>query len=145
MIWDELIDSRIPLPEPTDYTTIKLIKENPDLSFFDIKSTAEKETAVDVVRKSFSESVKVIEKWKQKKKMNPNGLSLRILYPAFSRLAPFSYHVRHGGNESIVNAHSERHGPSWRMCQPGKARRQRLGVYREGSQETPEVILPQHD
>jgi len=116
MIWDEVVDSRVSLPEPTSYTTIKLIKEKPDLSFFDIKATAEKETAVDIVRKSFSESVKVIEKWKQEKKMNPEWADFKDSYiQHLARLAPLSYHVKHGGNGSIVNAHSKRNGPSWRM------------------------------
>ncbi len=116
MIWDEVVDSRVSLPEPTSYTTIKLIKEQPDLNFFDIKSTAEKETAVDIVRKSFSESVKAIEKWKQEKKMNPEWAEYKDSYiQHLARLEPFSYHVKHGGDESIVNAHGKRHGPSWRM------------------------------
>ena len=116
MIWDEVVDSRVSLPEPTSYTTVKLIKEKPDLSFFDIKSTTEKETAVDIVRKSFSESVKVIEKWKQEKKMNPEWADFKDSYiQHLARLAPFSYHVKHGGNGSIINAHSKSNGPSWRM------------------------------
>lgn len=116
MIWDEIIDSRVSLPEPTSYTTIKLIKEKPDLSFFDIKSTAEKETAVDIVRKSFSECVKEIEKWKLDKKINPGWADYKDSYiQHLARLAPFSYHVKHGGNGSIVNAHNKRNGPSWRM------------------------------
>jgi len=116
MIWDEIFDSRVSLPEPTSYTTIKLIKEKPDLSFFDIKSTAEKETAVDIVRKSFSEGVKAIEKWRQEKKTNPEWAEFKDSYiQHLARLAPLSYHVKHGGNGSIVNAHSKRNGPSWRM------------------------------
>jgi len=116
MIWDEVVDSRVSLPEPTSYTTVKLIKEKPDLSFFDIKSTTEKETAVDIVRKSFSESVKVIEKWKQEKKMNPEWADFKDSYiQHLARLAPFSYHVKHGGNGSIINAHSKSNGPSCRM------------------------------
>ena len=116
MIWDEIFDSRLPLPQPTDYITIKLIKEKPDLNFFDIKSTAEKETAVDIVRKSFSESVKSMEKWKQEKKKKPEWADFKDSYiQHLARLAPFSYHVKHGGNESIVNAHTKIHGPSWRM------------------------------
>jgi penicillin amidase len=116
MIWDEVIDSRVPLPEPTSYTTIKLIKEKPDLRFFDNKSTSEKETAVDMVRKSFSEGVKVIEKWKQENKKNPEWAEYKDSYiQHLARLAPFSYHVKHGGNGSIVNAHNKRNGPSWRM------------------------------
>jgi penicillin G amidase len=116
MIWDEIVDSRIPLPHPTSYMTIKLIKEKPDFSFFDIKSTAEKEVAADVVRKSFSESVKEIEKWKQEKKTNPEWAEYKDSYiQHLARLAPFSYHVKHGGNGSIVDAHNKRNGPSWRM------------------------------
>src|SRR5258708_39833835 len=68
MIWDEIETAKVHLPDPTAYTTIKLIKEKPDLSFFDIISTPEKETALDVVRKSFFESVHVIEEWKYTKK-----------------------------------------------------------------------------
>jgi penicillin amidase len=116
MIWDEVVDSRVSLPEPSSYTTIKLIKEKPELNFFDIKATAEKETAVDIVRKSFSESVKVIEKWKKEKKINPEWADYKDSYiQHLARLAPFSYHVKHGGNGSIVNAHGKRNGPSWRM------------------------------
>jgi len=116
MIWDEVFDSKILLPAPTSYVTIKLIKEKPELSFFDILSTPEKETAVDVVRKSFSEGVKEIEKWKQEKKKDPSWAQFKDSYiQHLARLEPFSYHVLHGGNGSIVDAHSKRNGPSWRM------------------------------
>jgi penicillin amidase len=116
MIWDEIDSAKVSLPFPTTYTMIKLIKEKPDLSFFDIVSTPEKETAVDIARKSFSESVKAVEKWKQEKKMEPIWTDYKDSYiQHLARLEPFSYHVKHGGNGSIVNAHSKRNGPSWRM------------------------------
>ncbi len=68
------------------------------------------------MRKSFSEGVKEIEKWKQEKKMNPEWADFKDSYiQHLARLAPFSSHVRHGGNGNIVNAHSKRNGPSWRM------------------------------
>lgn len=116
MIWDEVLDSKVSLPDPTAYTTIKLIKEIPELSFFDIQSTPEKETAVDVVRKSFAQGVKEIEKWKNEKKKEPTWAAFKDSYiQHLARLEPLSYHVIHGGNGSIVNAHSRRNGPSWRM------------------------------
>jgi penicillin amidase len=62
LTWDELDNASTELETPTTYTTIKLMKEHPDLSFFDIAATPEKETAKEVVRKSFSEGVKTIEK-----------------------------------------------------------------------------------
>lgn len=116
MVWDEVFDSKVSLPDPTAYTTIKLIKEKPELSFFDIQSTPEKETAVDVVRKSFSQGVKEIEKWKREKQKDPTWAAFKDSYiQHLARLEPLSYHVIHGGNGSIVNAHSRRNGPSWRM------------------------------
>ncbi len=37
MIWDEIVRLKsFAATEPTAYTTIKLIREKPDLSFFDI-------------------------------------------------------------------------------------------------------------
>lgn len=42
LVWDEMQESKVALDDPTAYTTIKLIKEKPDLSFFDIAATPEK-------------------------------------------------------------------------------------------------------
>ena len=118
MIWDELDKASVELETPTTYTTIKLIKEHPDLSFFDIADTPEKETAKEVVRKSFSEGVKTIEKWMSE---HPSKKSVRwadykdTFIGHLLRLPAFSYHVQHGGNRSIVNASTRTHGPSWRM------------------------------
>jgi len=117
MIWDEINEAKVSLPDPTSYTTIKLIKEKPDLNFFDIISTPEKETATEVVRKSFSKSVKDMIEWKQKNKKEPAWADFKDSYiQHLSRsVDAFSYHVRHGGNGGVVNAHSRRNGPSWRM------------------------------
>ncbi|GHN02919.1 beta-lactam antibiotic acylase [Cytophagales bacterium WSM2-2] len=116
MIWDEIDSAKVSLPEPTTYQTLKLMKEKPDLNFFDIVSTPEKETASDVARKSFSKSVLDMAKWKQDKKLEPAWADFKDSYiQHLARLAPFSYHVRHGGNNGIINAHGRRNGPSWRM------------------------------
>lgn len=139
MIWDEIFESKVSLPDPTAYTTIKLIKEKPNLSFFDIVSTPEKETAADVVRKSFSEAVKAIEKWKIDKKKEPQWADYKDSYiQHLARLEPFSYHVKHGGNSAIVNAHNKRNGPSWRMVVSlEKAGVKAWGVYPGGQSGNP--------
>ena len=117
MIWDEMSSSEIPLPYPTAYTTIKLIKEQPDLSFFDIVSTTAKENAEDILLSSFRkmamEMAVVVEEdengvdWS-----NFKGTYVKHLLnlPAFG-----SYEIPIGGNHNIVNATSKNHGPSWRM------------------------------
>ncbi|HTH56352.1 MAG TPA: penicillin acylase family protein [Cyclobacteriaceae bacterium] len=116
MIWDEIDSARVTLPRPTYYTTFKLVREKPELNFFDITSTPEKETATDVVRKSFTAGVKMIEKWREDTKKEPMWADFKDSYiQHLARLEPLSYHVRHGGNGNIINAHSKRNGPSWRM------------------------------
>ena len=117
MIWDEMSSSEIPLPYPTAYTTIKLIKEQPDLSLFDIVSTTAKENAEDILLSSFRkmamEMAVVVEEdengvdWS-----NFKGTYVKQLLnlPAFG-----SYEIPIGGNHNIVNATSKNHGPSWRM------------------------------
>lgn len=116
LIWDEMDSSKLALTRPTDYMTFRLMKEKPELKFFDIQYTPEKETIKDVIRKSFSQSVVVINKWKEEKKVNPAwGDYKDAVISHLLKQEGFSYHIKHGGNSSIVNAHSKRNGPSWRM------------------------------
>lgn len=131
MIWDEMDRNDVTLTRPTTYNTIKLIKEKPDLSFFDIQETNEKETAKEVLRLSFKEASKDFLKWEGDR---PSTREERLkrsdtvkLHPVpwgtykdsyighLLRLQPFNIPVKHGGNHDIVNAHSRTHGPSWRM------------------------------
>lgn len=117
LIWDELEKDGVALSRPTTYNTIKLIKEKPDLSFFDIQGTPEKETAGDVVRKAFSVAIEGIEKWKQENAATVKWADYKDSF--IGHLLPpmraLSIPVKTGGNHDIVNAHSRTHGPSWRM------------------------------
>jgi penicillin amidase len=125
LIWDELDKNHILLTRPTRYTTIKLIREQPALSFFDIQSTPEKETAKEVIQKSFALGVKDLEEWKAKKAGAQTASSGQAVAPwseykdsyigHLLRLPALSEHVLTGGNYDIVNAHSKVSGPSWRM------------------------------
>ncbi len=116
MVWDEFEDNKVALPWPSTYLTIKLMKEQPELSFFDSKNTPEKETVKEIIRKSFDEAVGVISKWKKEKNANPRWASYKdAIVNHLLKQKAFSYNIEHGGNSSIVNAHSKTHGPSWRM------------------------------
>lgn len=116
MVWDEFEDNKVALPWPSTYLTIKLMKEQPELSFFDNKKTPEKETVKEIIRKSFDEAVGVISKWKKEKNENPRWASYKdAIVNHLLKQKAFSYNIEHGGNSSIVNAHSKTHGPSWRM------------------------------
>jgi penicillin G amidase len=117
LLWDEFQKEGVSLSRPTTYNTIKLLKEKPDLTFFDIQSTSEKETARDVIRKAFVLAVDDIEKFKADHGGNApwsefKGSFIGHLLPPMKAL---SIPVKTGGNHDIVNAHSRTHGPSWRM------------------------------
>ncbi|MCW5912371.1 MAG: penicillin acylase family protein [Cyclobacteriaceae bacterium] len=117
LTWDEIKNAKVALDYPTTYTTIKLIKEKPDLSFFDITETPEKETAREVIQLAFIKGVDAIEKWKADQQKEPRWADFKDTFIGhlLQGLPAFSYHVQHGGNHDIVNASSRRHGPSWRM------------------------------
>lgn len=117
MVWDEMSESKVALARPSAYMTIRLLKEKPELIFFDIKATPEREMASDVIRKSFSEGVAAMEKWKAEKKLSPTWGTFKdaIVGHLLNKMEAFSYHIEHGGNGSAVNAHSRTYGPSWRM------------------------------
>jgi penicillin amidase len=116
LLWDELKREE-GLSSPTTYTTIKLLKEKPDLEFFDIKSTAEKETGGDVIRKAFSLAVEDIEEWKKQHSDTVTWAEYKDSFIAhlLPPMKALSIPVKTGGNHDIVNAHSRTHGPSWRM------------------------------
>ena len=117
LIWDEMQQASVMLERPTAYTTIKLIRERPDLSFFDIQETSERETAGDVIRKAFALGVESIEDWKTRNTTLPVWAEYKDSYIGhlLPPLTALSIPVKTGGNHDIVNAHSRTHGPSWRM------------------------------
>jgi penicillin amidase len=118
LIWDELSKGDTLLDYPTTYTTLKLMREKPDLAFFDIQKTPQKETVTDIVRLAFTKSVQSVEQWKKE-----HAGSTKVPWGAYKdsrinhllRLEPLSVAVNAGGNHDIVNAFSKTHGPSWRM------------------------------
>ncbi len=139
LVWDEMSDSKVALPRPTTYMTFRLMKEQPTLSFFDIQKTPEKETAKEVIQHSFDSAVVAMEKWKAEKKTAPQWADYKDGYiQHLLRQDVFSYHVKNGGNGSIVNAHSRRNGPSWRMIVSlEKSGLKAWGVYPGGQSGNP--------
>jgi len=117
LLWDEMQDESYSLARPTTYNTIKLLKERPDLSFFDIQQTPEKETVGDVIRKAFILGVEDIEDWKTTHTTLPVWAEYKDSYIGhlLPPLKALAIPVKTGGNHDIVNAHSQTHGPSWRM------------------------------
>ncbi len=117
LLWDEFEKQGVTLKRPTTFQTIKLIKTQPTLGFFDIEKTSEKETAREVLRKAFSLGVEDVAKFKHEHEGKAEwstykGSFIGHLIPGMKAL---SVPVATGGNHDIVNAHSTTQGPSWRM------------------------------
>ena len=117
MVWDEMDRPGVSLERPTEYVTIKFLRNEPDFKFFDIQGTPEKETAKDIVNKTFAQAITTVESWE---KEHPNeevawGSYKNTVIQHLARLQPFNRYVNTGGNESIVNATRKRNGPSWRQ------------------------------
>jgi penicillin amidase len=140
MIWDEIKSSTVPLEYPSDYNTIRLIKEKPELSFFDIIDTPEKETARETVQLAFKKSVETIESWKSEKGKEPRWADYKDTFIGhlLQGIPALSYHVEHGGTGDAINAASRTHGPSWRMIVSlEKTKVKAWGVYPGGQSGNP--------
>ncbi len=143
MIWDEIRNSNrqgVRLQYPTDFSTIRLLKDSVALSFFDNKSTDRIENAIDIINMSFIEAVEDISEWKHK-----NGEKVRwadynnTTIAHLSRsIPPFGRQVETGGNHGIVNATTRGNGPSWRMIVSlEKPKIRAWGVYPGGQSGNP--------
>ena len=117
MIWDEMRTSKVSLPYPTTYTTIKLLQEQPNFPLFDIDSTTEKEDTRVLLIKSFRQMADEMAEIAKKDNKAVEWVNFKDTYiKHLLGIKPLgSYHIAIGGNHGIVNATSANHGPSWRM------------------------------
>ncbi len=135
-LWDEIDSSDVAVYRPNWFTTVDILKRKSDFFMVDNQSTDILESSGDLYRVTFKETISLLEEYLEKE-----GNSL--LWYTFKnttirhllRIMPFSKdQVKIGGNRSIVNAASMRHGPSWRMVvELGDGEVNAWGVY-PGSQ-----------
>ncbi|MEP1782260.1 penicillin acylase family protein, partial [Reichenbachiella sp.] len=136
LIWDEFDNQSLALNKPNVFNTIYLMTNDSTNKFFDIRSTSQQESIRDLINISYKKAFDHLEKWKIENEtdyvwyMYKNTRIKHLL-----GLEPFSFDkVKIGGYNSIVNAASGRHGPSWRMVvELGDNSVQAWGVY-PGSQ-----------
>ena len=117
LIWDEF--DTIPAPKylPNDHTTIQLIRQQPDLPFYDKIGTSRVETLDDIILESFKKSVLELALWKKTHKKAPIWANVRnTVIRHLLRIDPFSAkELLIGGNSSILNAVGKYKGPSFRL------------------------------
>ncbi|GJM60215.1 penicillin acylase family protein [Persicobacter diffluens] len=115
LLYDEWDQKGLPLLKPSHYTTIKILKENPDFYFFDLLSTPEKEDAPAIIQLAFKNAMhKLMQEEISGKKLEwaaYKGTYLQHL----TRIKAFNIAAPVAGNAGSINAATQRHGPSWRM------------------------------
>ncbi len=119
-LWDDDFGStdELPLRYPTRDRTIQLIRTEPTSPWIDVKTTEAKETLADLSTQSFRLAVDSLyrrfgemdDDWQWALYKNTYIAHLSRSIPAFGR-----YNLKTGGGGSIVNATTEKNGPSWRM------------------------------
>jgi penicillin amidase len=139
MMWDEMSEASASLSLPSDFVTIRLMNTDTAFSFYDIKSTTQKEDLKALTRAAFARALEVIENWQSENQLEPQWSAFKDTYVAhLLRLAPFGEHVVNGGNGSSINATTGSHGPSWRLvASMEKTGVKAWGVYPGGQSGNP--------
>ncbi len=135
-LWEEIDSAEVALYRPGKYNTYYILKNYPDFEMIDNTYTPAKETAGDLYRVTFKETIEELEDYLSNE---GNDLTWYRFKNTTVRhllgLDPFSFkNIRIGGYRSIVNAASESAGPSWRMVvELGNGEVNAWGIY-PGSQ-----------
>ncbi len=137
LVWDELnMDSTKKfVAVPSDEATINCLRLKPEMQYFDLVKTTQKETAKEIVNLAFdSLSAYCAHQLKAKDWAAFKDASISHM----ARIPAFSVPVRTSGSADIINAHAKTFGPSWRMIvelAPGQVKA--LGVYPGGQSGNP--------
>jgi len=117
MLWDEMMDPNLPMKRPNSYLTANFLKTDSTSIFYDNLQTGERETRDMIVSISFQKAAaKLKEKYGSFDKIPDWGTYKATTVMHLAKLDPLSkLNVYCGGNRGIINATSDRHGPSWRM------------------------------
>jgi len=139
-VWDEFASVNMLFDYPQSYSLIRILKQYPNHKIFDDQHSNKIETSKDLLMDAFNSCCIELRNWETKNPKkdlawsNFKGTSVQHL----ARLAPFSvYNIQIGGNSNIVNAASDRWGPSWRMIVSMEDNIKAYGVYPGGQSGNP--------
>ncbi len=143
-IWDDDFkrSDLLPLPEPSEKTTIEWLERNPAMPYVDNRNTPEKETLEELLSQTFKQTADSLSKLSSDSLRlwgNYQGTNIMHLtgIPAFSHEQLFT-----GGSRLTVNANKKEEddksmGPSWRMIVQMSNPIEAYGVYPGGQSGNP--------
>tara|TARA_B100001121_G_scaffold302900_1_gene316116 strand:+ start:27 stop:842 length:816 start_codon:yes stop_codon:yes gene_type:complete len=117
-IWDEFDTLKYTYRKPSSFTTTKIIKNIESFQYYDNLKTSEIEGLDDIINLTFNKAVDSVNNWKK------NNNKTKVSWKDYKNttvkhlLGIESFSVENvdvGGYRNILNAASQRHGPSWRM------------------------------
>ncbi|MEB2777494.1 penicillin acylase family protein [Algoriphagus sp. D3-2-R+10] len=138
-IWKELASNVAPVVLPNYYQTVLFMKNEPRGEVFDLKNTAEMETAATHVKQGLKEMIADMKKWEADEGdfswANYKKTTIQHLVPQFKSFSVENVYT--GGGAGILNATSGRHGASWRMVIELGPEVKAFGIYPGGQSGNP--------
>ncbi len=138
-IWTELSVYKSQVVLPSYYQTVKLIKNDPTDTLFDIKNTPTIEIAETHVKEGFRGMLAEMKKWEAEEGdfswANYKRTTIQHLVPQFKSFSVENVYT--GGGAGILNATSARHGASWRMVVELGSEINAFGIYPGGQSGNP--------
>lgn len=139
LAWDELYSARdsMPVEIPEKWRLLELLRDQPELDWWDIRATPEKETAAALVRQSLDEAIRRLAE------LQASGLDRWGTYQStgirhIARIEAFSaMNLELGGHHSALNAMTRTNGPSWRMIVELGPEPRAFGIYPGGQSGNP--------
>ena len=116
--WDEFDHKHEKLAFPEDYITARLLLNHSNDTYFDLKSTPDTETAVNIVRMAFTLANDSLHHWIEENGPDYSWSKFKAtrLTHLSQNLKPFDVNgLEIGGGTGVINATTTTHGPSWRM------------------------------
>jgi penicillin amidase len=116
-LWDEFDTISVAVAKPNKYVTINYLKTDSSSTFTNVLNTNKKESSTDLIKMAFEKAVDSLAAWKTENGKLVEWYKFKnTTVKHILGLAPFSRdQIKIGGYNSIVNAASGAHGPSWRM------------------------------
>lgn len=132
LLWDEIYTKQksLSLPNPDVWVTVNLIEQDKNNKYYDIDSTSERESLVDLINQSFL-AIKDLPQVPLSEEKDAKILHLTRL-PAFSEM-----NLALGGTKHSLNAMQQTFGPSWRMIVALGEEPEAYGIYPGGQSGNP--------
>jgi penicillin amidase len=139
-IWvDEFSEIEVPMDYPASSTTIGILRDSLQFSFYYDKNDTTKKDRASLIKMSFEKTLETLsEKYESKADWEWSKVKQTDILHLTRVLSPFSrVDIPTSGNRNILNATSERHGPSWRMVVALGDEIEAYGVYPGGQSGNP--------